>query len=76
MNPVSGDGVPDLWFEERFRAGIRLSCQLASMGETEKALVALEDLTGLFEKFWALPDQTKLTFRCPALNRIEGELST
>lgn len=76
MNPVSGDGVPDLWFEERFRAGIRLSCQLASTGETEKALVVLEDLTGLFEKFWALPNQTKLTFRCPALDRIEGELYT
>jgi len=75
-HPVSGDGVPDLWFEERFRAGIRLSCQLASAGEAEKALDALEDLTGLFVSFWSLPDDTKLTFRCPALDCIEGTLHT
>ncbi len=73
-NPVSGDGVPDLWFVERFNAGVRYSCLLASFGKIEEALAALEDLTDLYEKFWALPDKTVLTFRCPALDRIEGTL--
>ncbi len=73
-NPVSGDGVPDLWFIERFNAGVRYSCQLAASGKTEEALAALEDLTDLYEKFWALPDKTVLTFRCPALDRINGTL--
>ncbi len=74
MNPVSGDGVPDLWFRARFDAGVRYSCHLASSGKPEEALSALEDLTELYEKFWSLPDQTVLTFRCPALDRIEGTI--
>lgn len=74
MNPVSGDGVPDLWFHTRFDAGVRYSCHLASSGKPEEALAALEDLTELYEKFWSLPDQTLLTFRCPALGRIEGSI--
>lgn len=51
---------------------MRYSCQLASLGETERALAALKDLTDLYEKFWSLTDKTVLTFRCPALNKIEG----
>ncbi|MGN1346745.1 MAG: helix-turn-helix transcriptional regulator [Eubacteriales bacterium] len=74
MRPVSGDGVPDLWFKARFDAGVRYSCQLASTGEPEHALAALEDLTELYEKFWSLPDQTVLTFRCPALDQMKGTL--
>ena len=74
MNPVSGDGIPDLWFHARFDAGLRYACHLSGSGESEAALEALEDLTGLYEKFWSLPDQTVLTFRCPALDRIEGVL--
>lgn len=73
-NPVSGDGVPDLWFVERFKAGIRYSCHLASSGKPEEALVALEDLTDLYEKFWTLPDKTVLTFRCPVLDRLQGTI--
>lgn len=73
-NPVSGDGVPDLWFHARFDAGIRYSCHLAGSGEPEAALSALEDLTELYENFWSLSDGTVLTFRCPALDRIEGVL--
>ncbi|MBQ4590626.1 MAG: helix-turn-helix transcriptional regulator [Clostridia bacterium] len=74
QNPVSGDGVPDLWFHVRFDAGVRHSCHLASSGKPEEALSALEDLTELYEKFWSLPDQTVLTFRCPALDRIKGTI--
>ncbi len=74
MNPVSGDGVPDLWYKERLNAGFRYSCQLASVGEEEKALAALEDLTDLYEKFWNLPDGTVLTYRCPVLDKITATL--
>lgn len=69
-NFVAGDGVPDLWFESRFHAGIRYSCQLASTGEISAALNALEEVTSLFEKFYSLPDGTILTYRCPAFDRL------
>lgn len=74
MNPVSGDGIPDLWYPVRLQAGFRLSAQLAALGETEKALDVLEDLTSLYEKFWNLPDQTVLTYRSPVLDKIEARL--
>ena len=73
-NLVSGDGKPDLWFSERLQTGLRLSCQLAEAGDKESALLALEDLTALYERFWTLPDGTKLTYRCPALDLYEGEI--
>ncbi|MBP3320813.1 MAG: helix-turn-helix transcriptional regulator [Clostridia bacterium] len=75
-NPVSGDKIPDLWFGERIQSGMRLSCQLAESGQMEQSLLALEDLTELYEKFWNLPDGTRLTYRCPALDRFEGILSS
>ena len=75
MNPVSGDGTPDLWYPVRLQVGFRLSAQLASLGETEKALDVLEDITSLYEKFWSLPDQTVLTYRSSVLDKIEARLS-
>ncbi len=75
-NPVSGDKIPDLWFGERIQSGLRLSCQLAEAGQKEQALLALEDLTDLYEGFWRLPDGSRLTYRCSALDRFEGVLSS
>lgn len=75
MNPVSGDGIPDLWYPVRLQVGFRLSAQLSALGETEKALEVLEDITALYEKFWALPDKTVLTYRTPVLDQIEARLS-
>lgn len=72
QNPVSGDGVPDLWFPIRFQQGRALACHLASIDEKEKALSIIEDLTDLHEKFWKLPAQTPLTFRCSLLDKIES----
>lgn len=74
MNLVSGDGIPDLWYPVRLQAGFRLSAQLAALGETEKALDVLEDITSLYEKFWSLPDQTVLFYRTPILDKIEARL--
>lgn len=75
LNPASGDGVPDLWYPVRLQIGLRLSAQLAALGETEKALDVLEDITALYEKFWMLPDRTVLTYRSPVLDKIEARLS-
>ncbi len=71
-HPVSGDGVPDLWYYTRLHAGFRLSCQLAFSGREEEALTALEDATALYEAFWSLPDGSELTYRSPTLYRLTG----
>ncbi len=73
-NTVSGDGTPDLWYPVRLQTGFRLSAQLSALGETEKALEILEDITSLYEKFWMLPDKTVLTYRTPVLDKIQARL--
>lgn len=70
MNLVSGDGEPDLWYSERVDAGLRLSCYCASTDRKEEALYHLEDTTRLFERFYSMPEGTKLTFRCPEMDRL------
>ncbi len=74
VHPVSGDGVPDLWYYARLHAGFRLSCQLAFSGREEEALTVLEDATALYEAFWSLPKGTVLTYRSPTLYRFTGVL--
>ncbi len=73
-HPVSGDGVPDLWYYTRLHAGFRLSCQLAFIGKEEEALAALEDATALYEAFWSLPEGTELSYRSPTLYCLTGIL--
>ncbi len=73
-HPVSGDGVPDLWYYTRLHTGFRLSCQLAFSGQEEEAFIALEDATALYEAFWTLPEGSELSYRCPTLYRITGVL--
>ena len=63
LNPV-----PDLWFEQKFFLGLRLSCALASSGRKEEALSVLEDTVTLIENFAALPVGTELTYECPSLD--------
>lgn len=70
MNLVSGDGEPDLWYAERIAAGLRLACYCASTDRKEEALSHLEDTTRLFERFYSMPEGTKLTFRCPELDHL------
>ncbi len=73
-HPVSGDGVPDLWYYTRLHAGFRYSAQLAFLGREEDAFAALEDATALYEAFWRLPEGTVLTYRTPTLYRLTGIL--
>ncbi len=73
-HPVSGDGVPDLWYYTRLHAGFRYACQLSFLGRTEEALATLEDATALYEAFWRLPEGTVLTYRSPTLYRLKGTL--
>ncbi len=63
LNPV-----PDLWFEQKYLLGYRLSCALASSGRKEEALSVLEDTVTLIENFAALPVGTELTYECPSLD--------
>ena len=69
---VAGDGEPDLWFERRWRIGVRYCCYLSGSGRTEEALNALEELTDLTEKYFSLPEGTTLGFRCPAFSSLKG----
>ncbi len=74
QHPVSGDGVPDLWYYPRLHAGFRYACQLAFLGREGEALDALEDATALYEAFWTLPEGSVLTYRSPTLYRLSGIL--
>ena len=69
---VAGDGEPDLWFKDRWYIGLRYCCYLSGSGRTDEALIALEELTGLAEKYIVLPEGTTLGFRCPAFSSLEG----
>lgn len=53
------------------QAGIRVSRCLAATGEREAALTALEEMTALFERFYALR-RHGLTYRCPALDQLRA----
>ena len=74
IHPVSGDGIPDLWYPVRLQVGFRYAAQLTALGKGEQALDVLEDITSLYEKFWNLPDQTVLTYRSPVLDKIEARI--
>ena len=50
--PVFGDGVPDMWFDDRMICGLRISSRLAAMGRADDALDVLEELTELYESFY------------------------
>ncbi len=73
-HPVSGDGVPDLWYYMRLHAGFRYSAQLAFLGREEESLAVLEDATALYEALWSLPEGCELTYRTPTLYRLTGKL--
>jgi len=73
-HPVVGDGQPDLWYSERMAYGYQLAGNLALAGRTGEALALLEELVGLAERFYSLPEGSVLTFRCPGLNRLRATL--
>lgn len=68
------DTTPDLWFEDKFFLGMRLSCALASTGKCEDALNVLERVVTLTENTFNLPSGTTLTYRSRALDRIHGKV--
>lgn len=69
---TTGDGVPDMWFSHRFHYGTTYACYLAASGRIEEALTAVEEIVELCGAFFALPDNTKLSYRCPAFRNLEG----
>lgn len=70
QKPVLGDKEPDLWFYYRINSGLRLSCALAGLGNTDESLSVLEDVAELFEGFWTMPEGTELSFRTEALPTV------
>ena len=70
-HPVSGDGVVDLWFETRMSLGFKLACRLAMTGQTDEALDILEESTELYEKFFSLPDGTRIGYRLDGLGLLD-----
>lgn len=73
--PVSGDGVPDLWFGQRVFLGLRLMKQYVKNGAEfcEPAFAAAEDALSLYEALLALPENAPLTYRCKMFDRITGK---
>ena len=76
QNIVTGDGQPDLWFEDRWHWGVRYCCYLSGSGKTDEALDVLEELTDYIERFLSLKDGTTLEFRSLAFSALEGKLVT
>lgn len=62
-HPISANGELDMWIEDRiFHIGIFRVRYLAATGDTEGALVCLEDIVSLFEKAMEITSPTEL--RC------------
>lgn len=69
-HPISADGEPDFWVQNRIWLGIKLSCRLAAAGRTEEAFLALEDSVSLLEKVMAITEPTELRCSSPFLKDI------
>ena len=63
VNPISGDGVPDMWLLMRRHLGLRLAHTLSGMKRYDEALDAMEELISLYETFFSLPDGSIITYR-------------
>ena len=63
QHSILGDGVPDLWFDERVLCGLRISCSLAALGKTEEALTALEEVADVVERFISINIDDVLSYR-------------
>ncbi len=69
-HPVSGDGKVDLWVEHRLWMGFHEVGYLATEGNTERALLVLEDTVSLLEEAMAIKEPTLLTCSSPWLKDI------
>ena len=68
------DTTPDLWFPMKYWLGLRLSCALASSGQSEAALAVLESTVTLMERVFSLPIGTVLTYRSRTLDRLDSKI--
>lgn len=69
-NPVSGDGIPDMWTPRRLHIAFKLAGWYSIHGETDHALDILEEAVDLLDAFCALPDGTILTYRCSPFDAL------
>lgn len=69
-HPISGNGELDLWIEPRLGLGLHEIYFLAREGETERALLVLEDVVGLLEKAMQITEATELRCTSPWLEDI------
>ncbi len=70
-HPVSGDGMPDLWYSERVWAGISIACALSAGGDTDTAMTVLEDAADLIRRIRALPGNALLSYRTHGLDSFD-----
>ncbi len=70
QNLVTGDGEPDLWYGNRLEWGFQLAGNYVLSGRLDEAFDVLESVVRLYEKFYALPEGTVLTYRCPDLAEL------
>lgn len=75
LNIVSGDGELDLWYSERIALGFHLAGNCALGGRCDEALDVLESAVSLAEKFYSMPEGTRLDFRCPELSELYAVFS-
>lgn len=57
---ASGGGEVDFFADQRVLLGLRLSAQVASMGDPEQAFVIMEDAVTLLEKVMKIPEGYKI----------------
>ncbi len=69
-HPISGNGQVDVFVYERIDLGMTLAAHLARIGENDKALAVIEDVTFLFAKAMAIT-KTELGIPSPWLPDIK-----
>ncbi len=74
QNLVTGDGEPDLWYGNRLAWGFQLAGNYVLSGRIDEAFAVLDSVVRLYEKFYALPEGTVLTYRCPDLAELRETL--
>lgn len=69
-HPVSGNGEPDFWVHERVFIGLRAAARFSAFGDTERALIILEDTVSLLEKTMEITEPVELRCSSPFLADI------
>lgn len=71
QHPITCENPPDLFAIQRIWLGMVYVSAYAAQNEYEKAFAVLDDIVTLTENIMALPDDTEIGCKSPALNTLQ-----